>query len=224
VQNSQHKFINTSWRPKNQLELNYQTNDYPACSSADFDLDDYQSCDIEVVLETLFDDSRIHLTEKSLRPIALGKPFILLGPPGSLNYLKNYGFKTFDSLIDESYDNILDPVQRLNAVTKLMSTIQNLPAAQYQELLIKLNEISKYNKNYFFSDKFFKIINDELTKNISTGIEQLLSTNTYERFLTFRSTIIHNNNFMQWRNSMMSMQDTEYYNQVHDKILSLKHQ
>ena len=105
-----------------------------------------------------------------------------------------------------------------------MSTIQNLPAAQYQELLIKLNEISKYNKNYFFSDKFFKIINDELTKNISTGIEQLLSTNTYERFLTFRSTIIHNNNFMQWRNSMMSMQDTEYYNQVHDKILSLKHQ
>jgi hypothetical protein len=68
------------------------------------------------VLETLFDDHRWHLTEKSLRPIACGKPFVLMATPGSLQYLRQYGFKTFDGLIDETYDSIQNPKQRLQAV------------------------------------------------------------------------------------------------------------
>ena len=221
---TQHKFINNKWQPRHQLELHYQSNTYPACSSADFDLTDYQSTDIELVSETLFDDSRIHLTEKSLRPIALGQPFILAGPVDSLKYLKNYGFKTFDSVIDESYDDIVDPSLRLTAIVELMSSIKNLPPTQYQELLIKLNEIVEYNKNYFFSDKFFKTINDELINNISTGIDQLLTTNTYERFLTYRSTMLKNDNYIQWRNSAVPAQDTQYADQIYQKLLSLKNQ
>jgi hypothetical protein len=33
---------------------------------------------------------------------------MLLAAPGNLAYLKSYGFKTFDSVIDESYDTIQD--------------------------------------------------------------------------------------------------------------------
>jgi hypothetical protein len=100
------------------------------------------------------------------------------------------------------------------------SLLTNMP----QELLFKLNEIAEYNKNYFFSDKFFKIINDELINNISAGFDQLLTTNTYERFLTYRSTISKNNNFVQWRNSVPLPQDIEYVDQLHQKLLSLKNQ
>ena len=60
-------------------------------SSADYNYEDYQKIAIDVVLETLFDDERLHLTEKILRPIACGKPFILVSTPGSLQYLRDYG-------------------------------------------------------------------------------------------------------------------------------------
>jgi hypothetical protein len=49
------------------------------------------------VAETVF-DTRIHLTEKTLRPIACGHPFILAAGPGSLKYLQTYGFRTFSPL------------------------------------------------------------------------------------------------------------------------------
>ena len=42
-------------------------------------------------------------TEKILKPIQQYHPFILLGMYGLQN-LRNLGFKTFDSVWDESYD------------------------------------------------------------------------------------------------------------------------
>ena len=75
------------------------------------------------MLETLFDDDRLQLTEKSLRPIACGQPFILAATHGSLQYLQNYGFKTFNDVFDESYDQIEDPVKRLKAIVALMVQI-----------------------------------------------------------------------------------------------------
>ena len=70
-------FINEAWRPQHCLENYFEPNQSPSHYSADFDIEDYESTDIEVVLETLFDDARLHLTEKTLRPIACGQPFIL---------------------------------------------------------------------------------------------------------------------------------------------------
>jgi hypothetical protein len=72
-----HKFKNPVWRPRTVLENFFPINTAQSHYSADFDIEDYEATDIEVVLETLFDDNRLHLTEKSLRPIACGQPFIL---------------------------------------------------------------------------------------------------------------------------------------------------
>jgi hypothetical protein len=221
---SQHKFTNPDWQPIHKLEDYYKVNDYPAHFSADFELSDYQSTDIELVLETLFDDARIHLTEKSLRPIALGQPFILTGPTGSLKYLKKYGFKTYDSVIDESYDDIVDPQQRLVAIVKLMSDIAKLSPTQYQELIFKMNKIAEYNKNYFFSNTFINTVTNELIDNLCAGVDQLLTTNTYERFLAFRSTIKNNKDYMEWRTANVPQQHFQEYDQIYQKILNLKHQ
>ena len=97
-----------------------------AHSSADYNSEDYISIAIEVVLETLFDDQRWQLTEKSLRPIACGRPFILAAAAGSLQYIRSYGFQTFAPYIDESYDTIQDPLLRLAAITNEMKRISQL--------------------------------------------------------------------------------------------------
>jgi hypothetical protein len=142
-------------------------------ASADYDNADYQTTAIEVVLETLFDDSRLHLTEKSLRPIACGKPFILVSTPGSLEYLRSYGIKTFDGLINESYDTINDPVDRMAAVIAEMKRIALLPLDQKQTLWTELYKIAKYNQERFFSPGWHSDIVKELVNNLNHAMENM---------------------------------------------------
>jgi len=170
-----HKFKNATWRPNHTLENYFDPTLATADASADFDTTDYNSTDIEVVLETLFDDDRLHLTEKSLRPIACAQPFIMAATHGSLKYLRDYGFQTFDTVWDESYDDIHDPYDRMLAIIKLMKTICNWTPKERVEKRKHLQDIANYNQNHFFSAAFFDIVADELRRNLSRAFDQLKS-------------------------------------------------
>jgi hypothetical protein len=148
------------------LEQHFFNNQTDSNASADYCTEDYQQTQIEVVLETLFDDARWHLTEKTLRPIACGQPFILAATPGSLKYLRNYGFETFDGLIDETYDSILDPVQRLQAIVESMKQLTSAD----QETWHQLQVIAKRNQQRFFSSEFQQQIIDEFKTNFDQAI------------------------------------------------------
>lgn len=186
VHYSDHVFKNAVWKPKTDFLKDLCFSTASSSSSADFELDDYESTDIEVVLETLFDDSRLHFTEKILRPIALAQPFLLASSYGGLDYLKNYGFKTFESVWDESYDSIHDPYERLEAVIKTMQTISQWTPDMRIKKLQQAQDIANYNKTYFFSDSFFNLINFELMQNLQEGLVKLISTNTCSKFLESR--------------------------------------
>jgi hypothetical protein len=175
---SQYKFKNSVWKPKVPLETYFSPNHVTSNYSADFDLNDYEYTNIEVVLETLFDDDRLHLTEKTLRPIACGQPFILVATAGSLEYLRQYGFKTFNGIWSEEYDLIQDPVARLNSIVELMGEISNWDPITCQIKLTQAQEIVEYNKQYFFSQEFFTLVSNELRKNLSNALVEVEKTNT----------------------------------------------
>lgn len=179
---SQHEYKNPVWRPTNTLEDHFPANQASSTSSADFDLHDYESTHWEVVLETLYDDQRWHLTEKILRPIACGQPFLLAGTAGSLQYLKSYGFQTFDGIIDESYDHIQDPETRLRRIQHVMAEI-----VQDRGRIDKhLRKITEHNRRHFFGQQFWKKITTELRDNLSTAFQQLVHTNTSRYFIQRR--------------------------------------
>jgi len=106
-----------------------------------------------------------------LRPIACNKPFILAATPFSLEYLRSYGFKTFDGLIDETYDTIADPMQRLEAILKEIKRLSCLPQADKQELWEKLNVIAAYNQQLFFSTHWNDLIVNEFKENLNRAKE-----------------------------------------------------
>jgi hypothetical protein len=169
-----HKFNNPRLTVDLQgLAQHFSANTYDSNASADYNHDDYSCTAIEVVLETLFDDSRLHLTEKTLRPIACGRPFILMAAHGSLQYLRDYGFRTFDGLIDETYDSIQDPKQRLDAVILEMSRIAALDTAEKYNLWVKLYEISEFNQQLFFSQNWQQTIHQEFSTNLSRAVGML---------------------------------------------------
>jgi len=158
----------------------------PSNSSADYDDVDYRECGIDIVAETLFDDYRHHLTEKILRPIACGKPFILLSTPGSLNHLKSYGFKTFDKFWDETYDDISDPVKRMEMVIKTMMSIQNLTEKNKNAMYKEIKEITDYNQQLFFSDKFFESLINEFKTNFLEALDEVKKSKQGKNWLRFR--------------------------------------
>jgi hypothetical protein len=171
---TQHKFKNLEFAVTNtQLEQHYKSSTADSTASADYCSNDYNSTQIEIVLETLFDDKRLHLTEKSLRPIACGQPFILAATHGSLEYLRSYGFETFDGLIDETYDTVHDPVERLQSICREMKRINQLPLEQKAQLFIDLRKIAQRNKQIFFSPDWQQHVIDEFKTNFDLAIDQI---------------------------------------------------
>ena len=138
-----------------------------ASSSADYDVDHINRTSISVILETVVDGNKVHLTEKILRAIACGHPFVLVAGPGALSYLRDYGFQTFNHIFDESYDNELDLIKRLEMVVSTMCEIQKLDQAQWREI----NRVAEQNRQRFFSEDFIKQVTDELQTNLSQAID-----------------------------------------------------
>jgi len=188
---SDHTFENPVWKPKHALENYFSPTQASSDSSADFVISDYETTDIEIVLETLYDDGRLHLTEKTLRPIAMAQPFILAATQGSLQYLREYGFKTFDSVWNEDYDNIPDPAQRLLAIVELMKEIENWGPEIRTSKINQAQQIADYNKKLFFSSGWQQALIDEYKNNLEVAMDKMKSNCTGKHFLALLDSIEH---------------------------------
>jgi hypothetical protein len=190
-----HKFEHTHWRPHNVIEKHFPLCEAESHYSADFNQEDYENTDIEVVLETLFDDLRLHLTEKTLRPIAVGQPFILAGTYGSLKYLRDYGFKTFGDCWDESYDMMSDSLERMNKIIEIMGEIATMPPDKQAEMLLQARAIAEYNRQHFFSNEFQNYILTELKQNLKQALDTVESNNTCQSWFDRRKKYSKNSNW-----------------------------
>ena len=167
-----HKFKNINFEFKDSTVLDLlEDNQCGSNESAQYNHDDFNSTAISVVLETMFDDSRIHLTEKTLRPIACGHPFVLAAGPHSLEYLRSYGFKTFEPWIDESYDHEPDSLRRLEKIINSMNKINLLGAQEFDQFLLEIRRIAEFNKKHFFSNTFQQQVVEELKTNLTHAIQ-----------------------------------------------------
>ena len=119
-----------------------------------------------LVTETCFYESFNHLTEKTFRPIAMLQPFVLTSTPGSLAYLKRYGFKTFGRWVDESYDTISNPFKRIDAIVQVMDNICSLSKDQQQAMYQEMLPTLIYNRNHFYND-LYDIAHKEMWDNFS---------------------------------------------------------
>jgi len=138
-------------------------------SSASIEWEDIYNFDIHIIAETLFDTEKIHLTEKCFKPIIMGQPFIMFAGPLSLQYMRKYGFKTFNDIWDESYDSEMDNSIRFNKIINLIYTINNLSSQQYNSIMNKAKKICEYNKIHFYSTSFKNKIINELHESFNNG-------------------------------------------------------
>lgn len=119
-----------------------------------------------IVPETLYFSDSLHLTEKIFKPIAIKRPFILVGAPGNLEYLRSYGFKTFDRWIDESYDEESDPERRIQMIT---DQVEKLCKQDVKTMYAEMQDVLEYNHQHLYG-KFKEIIVDELLWNFKKQV------------------------------------------------------
>jgi len=136
------------------------------------DLDDYQHNNHKLVnkdfftnaywnfvVETLFSNDTVVLSEKTFKPILNLQPFVIIGNPGSLDLLKVLGYKTFHEVIKEDYDKIIDHKDRMSQLIKSSFDLINLSDRHH----IRIQEIIKdtllHNQTNFLSPKTTRIKN-----------------------------------------------------------------
>jgi hypothetical protein len=116
----------------------------------------YQDSYFSIVSETNFysPDSRF-LTEKTFKTIIHRHPFLLLSLPGSLEFFREKGYKTFSPLINEEYDKELDPDIRMRMILDETIRLCNLSESELKTFVDGTKEICDYNYNVLASKTIF---------------------------------------------------------------------
>jgi hypothetical protein len=134
----------------------YRADDLTAAQHNDHALtveEHYTNSYCNIVFETVFDadgSGGTFLTEKTFKPIKHGQAFVVVAPPGTLQTLRSLGYRTFDSVIDTSYDSIEDNTQRWIAVRGVIESIKHSNLDQFQQ---QCRADVEHNRSLFLSSK-----------------------------------------------------------------------
>jgi len=82
----------------------------------------YDRFHIEIVAESYVLGDTYFPTEKTVRPLAAGRPMIVMGPRHFLRRLRDQGFQTWQDLWDENYDD-LEGAARLDQIKAVIEDV-----------------------------------------------------------------------------------------------------
>jgi len=116
----------------------------------------YNDYFLEIIVET---DciSTSWITEKTIKNLYIGKPFIVMSGAGTLEKIRSFGFKTFSPWIDESYDSITNNYKRFEAIKHEIDKISQLSHIEIQQLNNELKSTVEYNRQ-----QYMQIVANEL--------------------------------------------------------------
>jgi hypothetical protein len=95
-------------------------------------------------------------------------PFVIVATPHFLKYLKEIGFHTYDSLWDESYD---DDLEYINRVDKIVDLCNNLDSFDWTANQSALELIALKNRSNFLN------LNRTMNKNFQQFEQAILGLN-----------------------------------------------
>jgi hypothetical protein len=114
----------------------------------------YHSCFCSIVTESEFAQPCGHYADKTLNAIKCFRPFVLVAPPHTLEYLKLSGVKTFSDYWDESYDEEENHEQRLIKILKLIDYIDSKSIEELRDMYIDMKPILEHNYNVIKKIKY----------------------------------------------------------------------
>ncbi len=116
----------------------------------------YSNAYCQIVLESQFDVDQsggAFITEKTFKPIKHGQLFFVAGGAGSLQVLRDLGYSTFDTILDNSYDTVANHTQRWECLRDSIVAAQpRLP-----ELFEAARPEIEHNQRLFVTNKYDRL-------------------------------------------------------------------
>ena len=110
----------------------------------------YQNTYYSIIAETLGTGGAFFLSEKTGKAFYAKRPFVHIGTQGFLAQLKKLGFETFDSVWNENYDTIEDPLDRWQ---QAMNTAAEIATQDPMQVLTQCHGILEHNFNHLLKLK-----------------------------------------------------------------------
>lgn len=125
----------------------------------------YNQTAYSVVAETCFHDSFAFFTEKTSKPIIAKRLFVMFAGRDYLANLRRLGFKTFNGIIDETYDSESDAVIRWRCAWEQMVWLADQPQEQ---ILQQVQPIVEHNFSVMMRTNWAENFRLELENDILT--------------------------------------------------------
>ena len=106
---------------------------------------------VSLVTESSIDNNVLFISEKTYKPIFAQQPFIIMGNPNTLEYLRSIGFKTFSDWWDESYDNELDVKKRMDKIFNIVESLCSKSLDELTQMRMDMKEILIHNYKLFLT-------------------------------------------------------------------------
>ena len=129
----------------------------------------YNQTAYSVVTETNFSNAYSFYTEKTAKPIIARRLFVMFAGQHYLRNLRSLGFKTFDGIIDESYDSIEDNNYRWAAACK---QIEWLCKQDQRTILEQIQPIVEHNFSVMMTTDWHSVFVQDLEVRVDTLLEQ----------------------------------------------------
>ncbi len=113
----------------------------------------YNQTAYSLVCETNCDNDSVFFTEKTVKPILARRLFVMVANRYSLAMLRDLGFQTFGSIIDESYDEIEHYPDRQLAA---MEQLRWLCSQPQEQILAKCRPIVDHNFNLMYGRDWYR--------------------------------------------------------------------
>lgn len=126
----------------------------------------------ELAVETCPGEYELMYTEKTWKPLLMGKVFFILGSHDYYKNLKDMGFELYDEIFDYSFDSKIDHNERLQCFHEALETVLTTDINTLLDRVKTIKEKILYNKNLAMSidtkdpiiDRYNFFNKDQMTK------------------------------------------------------------
>ena len=139
-------------------DMKYQWVDYPIAMEAKDGVhhgygwenkQPYLDSYLNITTETDFLNPTGYASEKVWKPFGFFQPVLLVGSPNTLEFVRSFGFKTFNGFIDESYDKETDNAKRFELIEKEIVKFSKMSKQEVHDWYWSMEDILVHNFNLF---------------------------------------------------------------------------
>lgn len=128
----------------------------------------YNDSCYSIVAETNASNQFNFYTEKIVKPILGRRLFVVIAGQGYLKNLQSLGFRTFNEVIDESYDNEVDDQTRWRMA---MDQVRYLTVQDPEEIQAKIKDVVEHNQRLMLEHNWYQ----DFTNSLITTLADIIA-------------------------------------------------